>query len=66
MRVEVNLEKLQPWLDEKKPRLFCICFATIPSKSKKKIMVRLDNGSQFFTLFEIEEEIGEAVFTVVD
>ena len=65
MKVELNLEKFTPWLDKRKLRIFCICFATIPSKSKKKIMVRLDRW-QFFTLQEIEKEIGEPVFTIHD
>ncbi|MCK5127940.1 MAG: hypothetical protein KAR42_16905 [candidate division Zixibacteria bacterium] len=65
MRVEVNLEKFNPWLTEKRVSVFCVCFAHPKSKSKKKIMIRLDK-MQFFTLFEIEEEIGEAIFTITD
>lgn len=65
MRVDVNLEKLDPWLKKKNVRVFCVCFATIPSKSKEKIMIRLDKW-QFFTLFEIEKEIGEPIFTITD
>jgi len=63
MRVEVNFKKLNPWLQEKKAHVFCVCFAHPPSTSKKKIMVRLEK-MRFFTLFEIEEDIGEPIFTI--
>ncbi len=65
MKVEVNLEKLQPWLNEKKVRLFCVCFAAPPSKSKDKIMIRIEN-QRFLTLSEVEKEIGEPIFTIHD
>ncbi len=61
--VEVNLPKLQSWLRERKLSNFCICFAHPPSNSKKKIMLRF-NKTNFLTLHEIEEEIGEPIFTI--
>jgi len=65
MRVEANFQKLKPWLNEKKAVAFVICFAHPSSKSKEKIMIELDK-MRFFTLSEIEKEIGEAVFTITD
>ena len=61
--VEVNLQKFKPWLDEKKIIGFHVCFAHPPSESKKKIMLKLNNKI-FLTLHEIEEEIGEPIFTI--
>jgi len=65
MRVEANFQKLKPWLNEKKAVAFVICFAYPLSKSKEKIMIELDK-MRFYTLSEIEKEIGEAVFTITD
>lgn len=61
--VEVKLPKLQSWLHEKKLSIFRICFAYPPSDSKKKIMLMF-NKTRFLTLHEIEEEIGEKIFTI--
>jgi len=65
MKVEVNFEKLKPWLQEKNAVAFVICFASPSSKSKEKIMIELDK-MRFYTLAEIERDIGEAVFTITD
>ena len=65
MRVQADFEKLKPWLTEKKAVAFVICFAYPLSKSKEKIMIELDK-MRFFTLAEIEKEIGEVVFTITN
>ena len=61
--VEVNLPKLQSWLHQKKLSSFRICFAYPPSDKKKKIMLGFKHNI-FLTLHEIEEEIGESIFTI--
>lgn len=63
MRVETDWNKFNPWLKKKKARIFSICFAWPSSTSKKKIMIRLDN-KLFYTLQEIEDEIGELIFII--
>lgn len=64
--VEANLEKLKPFLDKNCKIGFVVCFAYPPSKSKEKIMLRLDN-KRFLTLHEIEKKIGEgSIFTITD
>ena len=65
MKVEVNLPKLQPWLKKKEIKIFNVCFAYPPSKSKEKIMLRLNNKI-FFTLHEIEKDVGTEVFIVTE
>lgn len=65
MRVEVNLQKLTPWLEKKNVAAFNICFAFPPSKSKEKIMIRLDK-TRFFTLSEVEKELGKPIFIILD
>lgn len=66
MRVQADFKKLKPWLTEKKAIAFVICFAhyRIP-QSKENIMIELDK-MRFFTLSEIEKEIGEVVFTITN
>lgn len=63
--VEANFKKLGPWLAKHGGSFFHVCFAFPPSKSKKKIMIRLDN-KKYFTLWEIEEEIKNEVFTITE
>lgn len=65
MRVDIDLQKLTPWLEKKNVAAFNICFAFPPSKSKKKIMIRLDK-TRFFTLSEIERELGESIFIILE
>jgi len=63
IRIDANFHKLKPWLEKNCKIGFVVCFAYPPSKSKKKIMIRLDN-KKFFTLWEIEDEIGDEIFTI--
>ena len=65
MRIEANLHKLKPWLDKNKFFRFQICFAYPPSKSKEKIMIRIDNKI-FYTLSEIEKDVGTEVFIITE
>lgn len=72
MKIEVKVNKadLKDWLEKRKINGFMILFSW-PIKpdspwnlSKERIMIQTDKG-HFFTLAEVEKEIGKPVFTVV-
>jgi len=62
--VEINLKKFNPWLKKHQANLFALCFAYPASDSKKKMMIRINN-EKYFTLWEIEEEEKDQIFTVI-
>ena len=72
MEIEVKVERadVKAWLDKRNLKGFRILFSwpinpdSLWNLSKERIMIQTDKG-HFFTLAEVEKEIGKPVFTVV-